>query len=313
MVGKGRLFCMKDYELLDAVGGIDSKYIESAGQKSRRPAWRAAGAIAACLVLAVGVWAAVSGRIPGQTSAQPEQSAGMTSASDDTRSAAHPVAPPTPDPDGRIERDPEPDTWPEVTILRPGDDGYIDPAPLPTLDPSGTGANGPSGGGGFQPNIPVDPSGTQELPPITPIISRFGEFPEPTVPVVPNGSVVFSDALAAAMAQYGDTVNYRVYTVFFRDGEQVTDDKALAWAEQERLSSATGCIVAMEGLSPAEKPGTYTEGEWTYYLTLHASFAQLEGYPANENAGVFLMLYDEYFGGGSGVPVVYNGNGPVGD
>lgn len=46
---------MKDYELLDAVGGIDEKYIRQASNESRRNKhWAKWGALAACLCLVVG-------------------------------------------------------------------------------------------------------------------------------------------------------------------------------------------------------------------------------------------------------------------
>ena len=58
---------MKDYELLDAVGGIDSKFVERAGRTAvKRPVWKAAVPIAACLVVLAGLYMAYPRLFPAQ-------------------------------------------------------------------------------------------------------------------------------------------------------------------------------------------------------------------------------------------------------
>jgi len=97
---------MKDYELLEAVGGVDTRFIEAAAAPGKKKSGRWKGVIAAAACFAV---------IIGAYLAYPKK-----------------PAPPAPNPNGMIERPGEPGTTPEnPVILRPGDEGYIDPMPTP--------------------------------------------------------------------------------------------------------------------------------------------------------------------------------------
>ena len=104
---------MSKDRVVDSLGRIDDDMIQSVEalrQKRKRPEWKKWGAMAACLCLIV---------------------AGAFAISRTTDSSPGYV--PAPNPDGTIQRVEPPDVYPSHPILRPGDEGYIDPAP--TLNP----------------------------------------------------------------------------------------------------------------------------------------------------------------------------------
>ena len=104
---------MSKDRVVDSLGRIDDDMIQSVEaprQKKKRPEWKKWGAMAACLCLIV----ASTYVIPRITNPGP----GYV---------------PIPNPDGTIQRVEPPDVYPSHPILRPGDEGYIDPAP--TLNP----------------------------------------------------------------------------------------------------------------------------------------------------------------------------------
>ena len=104
---------MKAENILNALGDVKDEYLadaEKAGAgRTKKQYWLKLGAAAACLCLIAGGIFAVPRLMkkPGL---------------------------PIPSPNGRIEREEIPDVWPEHTILRPGDEGYIDPGPEPIRD-----------------------------------------------------------------------------------------------------------------------------------------------------------------------------------
>ena len=100
---------MSKDRLVDSLGRIDDDMIqgvEALRQKNKRPEWKKWGAIAACFCLIVAS-AFVILRI--------------------TDSGFGYV--PVPNPNGTVQRDEPPDVYPSHPILKPGDEGYIDPAP----------------------------------------------------------------------------------------------------------------------------------------------------------------------------------------
>ena len=104
---------MSKDRVVDSLGRIDDDMIQSVEalrRKKKRPEWKKWGAMAACLCLIV----ASTYVIPRITNPGP----GYV---------------PIPNPDGTIQRVEPPDVYPSHPILRPGDEGYIDPAP--TLNP----------------------------------------------------------------------------------------------------------------------------------------------------------------------------------
>ena len=100
---------MSKDRVVDSLGRIDDDMIqgvESLRWKKKRPAWMKWGAMAACFCLIVAsafVITRLTDSGPGYV--------------------------PVPNPDGTIQRDEPPDVSPSHPILRPGDEGYVDPAP----------------------------------------------------------------------------------------------------------------------------------------------------------------------------------------
>ena len=104
---------MNNDNVIDSMGRIDDDLIQSVEalrRKKKRPAWVKWGAMAACLCLIV------AGAVAVPRSADPG-----------------PGYVPSPDPNGIIQREEPPAVYPSQPILRPGDEGYI--APAPTLNP----------------------------------------------------------------------------------------------------------------------------------------------------------------------------------
>ena len=103
---------MSKDRVVDSLGRIDDDMIqgvEALRQKKRRSAWKKWGAMAACFCLIVAsafVFPRITDSGPGYV--------------------------PVPNPDGTIQRDEPPDVYPSHPILRPGDEGYIDPSPTQT-------------------------------------------------------------------------------------------------------------------------------------------------------------------------------------
>jgi hypothetical protein len=125
-----------------------------------------------------------------------------------------------------------------------------------------------------------DPSGYS----IKTMISSYGDKKMDSDISVNNGGVVFSDALAGAMEQYGDEVKYHVIVELFSDGVAIDCADWEGNAEMERIASL-GYTVAFE---------TYFDGYVNHnYFTIHATLEDLENFPANEQYGYCIMLYGE--------------------
>lgn len=101
---------MRKEEFAEVLSDINENYIQEAetGKRSKKNVWLKWGTMAACLCLV----AASAFIIPGITDSGP----GYV---------------PVPNPDGTIQRADPPDVYPSHSILRPGDEGYVDPAPTP--------------------------------------------------------------------------------------------------------------------------------------------------------------------------------------
>ncbi len=98
---------MSKDSVIDSLGRIDDdmiQVVETLRRKKKRPPWMKWGTLAVCLCLAVvSVYV-----VPRITNPSPSDS-------------------PAPDPDGTIQREDEPDIYPNHPILKPGDKGYINP------------------------------------------------------------------------------------------------------------------------------------------------------------------------------------------
>jgi len=106
---------MSKDRIIDSLGRIDDdmiQHVETLRKKKRRPAWTKWGAMVACLCLIVASSFVIS-RITDPS----------------------PSGIPIPDPDGTIQRGDEPDVYPDHPILRPGDEGYINPGTEPAENP----------------------------------------------------------------------------------------------------------------------------------------------------------------------------------
>ena len=271
---------MKAYEWIDAVSGIDPELVENAAKEQpRASAWKKVLPLAACFVLLVGACFAIPS-LTQKPNTEPQ------------------LAAPVPNPNGSIERTPEPDVYPTHPILHPGDVGYEDPEPVvePTSETPVNDVNTPVEG--FGPD-------NHEVTDVKPMISSFGEMGEPVDLAVKNGGVHFSEPLLAAMDAYGDNATYRVLVDLFHDGVQIPADSALVETEIQRLGDL-GYIVAIEKVYQDEVMTSCS-------FTLHATYAQLREFSAGENAGFSLLLYGEVVGESNNPPVVYNGFAGVGD
>ncbi|MDO5138755.1 MAG: hypothetical protein Q4D71_09915 [Oscillospiraceae bacterium] len=266
---------MNHTEIYTAVSGIDERFLSASEDirgiagSFRRERLRKAGMIAsACVCLAVMIGTAVHLFI--------------------NRTPTMPV----PNPDGTIEREPVPDTWPEQTILRPGDEGYV--YPEEPLQPEDL----PTNGFCYFSDAPL---GDQDFLPITPMISAYGGVASYNYEglATENGLVRHVGGLDGALEQYGDTVNYRVYVIISRDGVRIPDTREAMEAEARRLAEL-GYIVAVETFS--WEYGAQSES----YFTLHASYDQIQEFPADNSLGYTMMLYGEFFGETESDPVVFN-------
>lgn len=264
--------------MLDKMALIDPAYLTAADAAPKQKiGWGRLGALAACLCLIAGVCL-----VPALRNESPA-----------------PPVPPVPNPDGSIERESVPAVYPPHTILKPGDEGYI--APAETVAPGQTHNS-------FAPFIGTG-TGEAASPNITPMISHFGETADREIEPVPNGQVQLSPSLRAAMAHYGDTVNYRVLVTLFRNGQPIPGGDEDARSEAERLGKL-GYIVAMETYGPIDDPAAGVTD-----FTLHATYAQLTEFTNSGELGYSLMLYGEYFGESvtGDAPVVFHGFAGMGN
>ena len=263
---------MKDYEILDALGGIDADYIESASRDKKSGGKyfiRILIPAAACLCLIVGALA-VSGRL------------GIGAPGDNVFSA---------------EIDPKTDGEDNAIIPLPdeeGDAGSVNTsADCEQIDPQQDTPPAESSAA-FEPDN-HDPEAGE---PVTPMISSFdGGEPLALDMAVIDGAFFLSPKLEGALAQYGDGARYRVLVELFRGGVQIGSDSEEAKSEMQRFADE-GYTVALEKI--------FDGYVWHYYFTLHADAAQLRHFPAKESYGYALMLYDEYFGTQSETETAFN-------
>jgi len=272
---------MRGNEFLDKMELIDPVYIEAADAdpKKRQKAWVKWGAMAACLCLVIAGAAALPKALNIPDAPSPIPMPDMS-------------ARPIPD------RGKMPDEFPEHTILRPGDEGYIAPESTPEPAPE-------------KPQYSFIFDGAfeeTELSDVRTMISGYGEPAQKPDMAVEEGCVCFSNSLTEAMEYYGDTVRYRVFIELYSDGVQVSSGGEQAIEEAQRLCDE-GYIVALETFTQTEDHGEYVTTSATYYFTLHAGYEQLKKFSADESLGYYIMLYDEGTGiQSSSHSVVFNGS-----
>lgn len=118
-----------------------------------------------------------------------------------------------------------------------------------------------------------------------PMIESYPLNMEACYAVPQNGEAFYSMPLRAAMDEYGDAARYRVIVDLFRDEQPLAADSAESAAERERIAGL-GYTVAYETLSaPNERTRSY--------FTLHATYDQLQAFPADADYGYMLFLYGE--------------------
>lgn len=122
---------------------------------------------------------------------------------------------------------------------------------------------------------------------------------ESIVPVdmaVDNGNIEVSPSLNAAVSEYGTGAIYRIVIDLYKDGVILDNYSEEAEAVMDRLAAA-GYTVAVE---------EYNDGKVvTRYMTLHATIAQMEMFPVEDEYGYYLKLYGEVVEV-CGYPLSYN-------
>ena len=95
---------------------------------------------------------------------------------------------------------------------------------------------------------------------------------------------MYTVPLAAAMKEYGadeDTDYLVILELYSENGTELLSDYASIKAEHERLG-ALGYIAGLN-IPSGSRP----------FLTLHATYEELQNFPAEPNRGYFMKLYHE--------------------
>lgn len=115
-------------------------------------------------------------------------------------------------------------------------------------------------------------------PPRT-VISSYGDGPETNQYAAPeNGTIQFSDPLKSALAEYEDSVLYKVIISIYKDqqsdmdGIQEERDRLIEWCVDAGIESGDG---------------------WGPYITLYLTKEQLMDFAANDQYGYVVRLYAE--------------------
>ena len=138
-------------------------------------------------------------------------------------------------------------------------------------------------------SAPMATEPDEELDAVTEMIESFpGDYSNACYAVPAPGEVGYSMPLQDAMAQYDNTVTYRVLADIFPEGAEeplAGDDKEVAKL-LDMLFRDYGITTALEKVKDAD-------GKKHVYPTLHATFDQLRHFPGDEDHGWMLFLYDE--------------------
>ena len=262
---------MKNFEMLDKMGGIDPGYVAEAQKKASpfKLAARIALPAAACLCLALGAFAVI--KAAAKQPAEPREASGAQNTSAVAVIAqenAGATAANT-EPEGAEQSGFDPYLWPDDT-----DSGEKQIRTFVTYyEPVGSSEH------------PLIPAGDHALSPT--LRTAIGEY--------------------GALDQYGNEVIYVVTVEIYEDVCQlmpsIADELAPAVeAEAKRLFEEAGITTDIS---------KYFDGENTHWqLNLHATAEQLQNFPANPRYGYWIMLrsetFDEY--GEPVSSVVFGGN-----
>lgn len=147
---------------------------------------------------------------------------------------------------------------------------------------------------------PLDPTAQADAANNFCLAPRKGTFTSPILEIVSsydavygnckipeNGESCISEALKGAMEEYNNGRLYRVTVEIFQNGTgiRVSEESKEVIAEIKRLAVA-GYITAFETFYQDKIPVR----SW---LTLHATFDQINEFPTNVDYGYALYLYDE--------------------
>ena len=281
---------MQGYDLIKDMGSIDDELVAGALQGKALRGWRAPSrwlAAAACVAVAAlvgwGVWKGAKPQvdvpadetIEAPVTEESEAEVQLTEEQTDIEVEA-PQTEPSPEPG--VNEEPISNTVAESVVVS---NPEIEPEPV-----SNPNENDPisESSAAFSPVLTTDPD---ESFVTTPMIESYdGDYPEACYDyAVDNGTVGYSQPLMDAMAEYGDTVLYRVYADIFKNGVQLaaSDPEVM-----EQLSSLLeqGIISAYESV--------YQDGNFVVaYPTLHATYDQLQNFKADSGHGWMLFLYAE--------------------
>lgn len=253
---------MKNIEFLDIVGNIDDEFIRKSEKTATCFRMKYLISAATCLVLILGAYLS----FPQLKSIFPKSTETVMNEKNETAEMQN-----TGEKTQAMPEYPETENEQPVTETSPED---TEPAPdIIQENPSA--------------NSPVN----TELLNGKPMISGYGNNSEISDTAVDNGNALFSGSLTSAMAEYGDTANYRVLVNLFQNGIQILNTSEIASQESQRLV-ANGYTVAMETVKHEENFGEYE----SVYFTLHATFDQLTNIQPSGDIGYYVMLYEEYFG-----------------
>lgn len=284
---------MDAYRMLDAIGGIDERFIEEAEEAASPSHYKWFGAVtAACLCLLAGAAWMKSG-MAWRVAFKAQQEAMQDEMREEIRESAIPSW----DPAETEEMALEMEGSPESILVEESESaqGLQQTEGVAQGNHSGTEE---SMGDAQDVNHRTeenanDPMFTddKELASKTKMITYYpvdgpdaeglsGDY------AVLNGGCFLSPSLKGALAEYGNSeeYRYRVIIELFRDGVQVPNESGEASAERDRLA-AEGYIVAYETLS---------DGNATHSLfTIHATAKQLKEFATSQQYGYGLWLYDE--------------------
>ena len=263
---------------LDKMELIEASYIEAADcapHKNKRTAVRF-GALAACFAVAVAGALIITQRNRSDTAASlmPEDVMQGEGSADQRENIGQ--------------------ATPGDTVIKTEDVNYVNPiyTPRPNLEIEVSPDSGYVVGGPFNHDQTV---------PVTPCISSYGESSYSADISVTNGGVHISSSLIKAMEHYADSATYRVMLVLFSDGVGISSASQEVKSEAQRLYE--------HGYTTAQETITNPDGSKEHYFYLiSATCDQIEQFPAAENLGYLLVLYDEYLGTPSSTDaVVFNG------
>lgn len=284
---------MKDYELLDAIGGIDSKFVEKTEKQTAHFRWQYVAAAAACLVLIAGVYFAYPKLTPKtDTIAETEGVETVEQTVIEETVAENTAIIPS------VEQT-EPETEKTAIETDPSvenpDIGMPDIIDIIQEVPD---SNGPL---------------NQEILNGKPMISGLGNSKPNEDITVDNGAVLLSASLEDAMEYYEDDVYYRVMVKFFRGGTHIIPGQDFLTSLETTRLDDEGYIVALETVTEEVDNGLYVTTNVKYYFTLHATYDQLIHFKPASDFGYFISLYDENFehSNNSDIPT-YNGGMDVG-